>query len=453
MKRKITITKLAVAQETVLPTTRDTWLGIGLSTGPADRVKAEHGVRAAYKAGGLQPPTFIMWLDSPGAGVLGQAVAPEIVAAALARLPQVDAQVGAQVDAQVYDQVYGQVRDQVYDQVRDQVYDQVGAQVYDQVRDQVRAQVDAQVYDQVYGQVRAQVYDQVRAQVDAQVYDQVYDQVDAQVDAQVGAQVRAQVRAQVDDQVGAQVDDQVDAQVRDQVRAQVRAQVGAQVYKDRINNWWNGRIWGQYLAGWYSYLDAMEQLGVTGLEPIHGQQEIAQAGGGFWWCFRDFAVLTPRSLTLHRDPEGNLHNPDGPAMVWPDGWAVYSWHGVRVPADLIETGWDTNRIMREENTEIRRCAIERMGWDRFVIDARLQLVDTAPDPANAPNELRLYDIPAEIYGERVRVVLMVNASPDRDGSVRRYGETVPASICTAVEAQAWAWDLPASEYAALQRAT
>jgi len=29
---------------------------------------------------------------------------------------------------------------------------------------------------------------------------------------------------------------------------------------------------------------------------------------------------------------------------------------------LIEEGWTTDRILKEENAEIRRCAIERTGW-------------------------------------------------------------------------------------------
>src|SRR6185437_8284887 len=114
------IQKLTAEQEALLPIVRDEWLAHGLSTKPANRAEAEAGVAAAYRAAGLQSPQFIIWLGSPWAGTVGQAVAPEIVAVGLQRLGR-----RLQRDGQVYGQVYGQVDDQVDDQVDGQVDDQV----------------------------------------------------------------------------------------------------------------------------------------------------------------------------------------------------------------------------------------------------------------------------------------------------------------------------------------
>jgi len=36
------------------------------------------------------------------------------------------------------------------------------------------------------------------------------------------------------------------------------------------------------------------------------------------------------------DEEGRLHCEDKKALEYPDGWGVYSWHGVRVPDFVIE---------------------------------------------------------------------------------------------------------------------
>jgi hypothetical protein len=233
-----------------------------------------------------------------------------------------------------------------------------------------------------------------------------------------------------------------------QVSGQVRDQVSGQV-----DDWWKGRLWGQWNAGWYSWLDAHERIGVTGISPIHGQQEIARAGVGMWWCFADFAILTPRSLTLHRDGQGRLHHESEPAMAWADGWAIHAWHGTRVPADLIETGWNTARILREANTEVRRCAIERMGWDAFIADAQLaQVGDTVPDPGNPGQTLALYDVPERIYGDTdIRVLLCTNGTVERDGTRRRFGLTVPAEIDSPLEAAAWGFDLTPEQYATAAR--
>jgi hypothetical protein len=56
-----------------------------------------------------------------------------------------------------------------------------------------------------------------------------------------------------------------------------------------------------------------------------------------------------------------LHCPDGPAVRWSDGYGLYFWHGVRLPRRIVESQ-DVRAIHRLRNTEVRRAAIERLGW-------------------------------------------------------------------------------------------
>jgi hypothetical protein len=136
------IEKLTEEQIARFPEFVQKWLDIGLSTAPADRKLAEQGIRAAYRAAKLDPPQFIIWLQSPYQLYFGKPAFEAMASSA-------------------GEKVWDQVRAQVGDQVLDQVWDQVGAQVWAQVREQVGAQVREQVWDQV----REQVWDQVRAQV------------------------------------------------------------------------------------------------------------------------------------------------------------------------------------------------------------------------------------------------------------------------------------------------
>jgi hypothetical protein len=85
--------------------TADDWLAVALTTEPADRVRAEAGVRTAYQLGGLTPPERFVWCDSPRAGAL--------VAARLAA----NGEAGASVRAQVRNKAWAAVRAELVDRL------------------------------------------------------------------------------------------------------------------------------------------------------------------------------------------------------------------------------------------------------------------------------------------------------------------------------------------------
>ena len=79
---------------------------------------------------------------------------------------------------------------------------------------------------------------------------------------------------------------------------------------------------------------------------------------------RELATPTlTRGWRSHR-----LHCDTGPAVAWPDGWGVWASHGIRVPQHVIEAPQTitVREIHNEQNAEVRRVMVERMGFDRFV---------------------------------------------------------------------------------------
>ena len=144
---------------------------------------------------------------------------------------------------------------------------------------------------------------------------------------------------------------------------------------------------------------------------------------------------------------------DGPAVAWADGWGVYAWHGTVVPADLIETGWPIDRLLAERNTEIRRCAVERMGWPEFLRQASATLITEVPDPGNHPHTLRMYELPDALqdsFSEPARIVLCTNGSPERDGTTHQFGIVTRKQFSNPVDAMADTYGVPGHMYAQLQ---
>lgn len=396
--------QLTDGQIRALGTVRAQWLAHGLATGPADRAEAERGAAEAYRAAGLKPPGLFIWLDSPLAG----AIAAWLLTPA--------AQVGAQVRVRFGEQAGRRVCEQVFDQIRARARGQIEARV----RDQARIRIGVQVGERVGDQVRRQVSDQIWHQDPDRIWDQIRAQIQDQIQDQIRVRIRAKVRARNGDHVGDQV---------------------------------SRAVAGQHGTDWLAYYDFLgTHCGLAEAGRLAGMMRVARSAG-WWWPFEDAVILTERPTALHRDRQARLHCEDGPALVYPDGFAIWAWHGVRVPEDLIATGWDTARILRERNAEVRRCAIERLGWDRFIKDSGLTRVASCPDPGNPPHHLALYELSdelADLYHARARILLCVNGSEERDGTRRRFGLPVPAHHTDPVEAAADLYGWPAETYRQLE---
>lgn len=180
---------------------------------------------------------------------------------------------------------------------------------------------------------------------------------------------------------------------------------------------------------------------------------------GWWWPGPRRCVITERPVAVHTEPnaraaygETRLHNPNGRAVEFADGTGIFVLHGTLVP-DWVMAAPTIDRILTERNIEIRRAAIERIGWDSYIDQAGLTLVSNAADPGNPGAELRLYDVPAAHWGSEARILLVVNGSRERDGTRRRYGVNVPSTIDDPIAAAAWSYGLSGSHYAQLLRRT
>jgi len=283
----------------------------------------------------------------------------------------------------------------------------------------------------VWAHVGAQVGDQVSAQVGAQVQAQVRDQVQAQVGDQIGAQGQARVGAQVGDRVWAQVADQVQAQVGDQVRAGVEDQDWAQCWKAGF---------GQHDAGWLADFDMFRRMkrvkGPERLEPLMRLAAVA----GWWWPFGGACIITERPTVLHRDEAGRLHCDNGPALAYSDGWAIHAWHGLRIPAWLIEekARLTPDAIEAEDNAELRRVMLEIFGFDKY-IEARGAELIAEDECLGLPRQLFAIDL----GGEPVRVLRVVNGTIEPDGHRRQFHLGVPLECNTPQEAVAWSYGRPA----------
>ena len=119
-------------------------------------------------------------------------------------------------------------------------------------------------------------------------------------------------------------------------------------------------------------------------------------------------------------------------MAWPDGTERWYWQGIAVPTNLAaarnELG--AEQVAGIRNQELRRVALERLGWQKFLEtgDAELRAQDDFG---------KLWSTRIRLDGEPTHLVEVVNATAEPDGSYRRYFLRVPPQTRTAREAVAW----------------
>ena len=449
------LTTLTPEQKDRMASFAQEWIQHGWRTKPLTEEEwsvVEDGMRRCYEYAGKPWPGVVVRVPSP---IVGAFAAP---AAAFEIALRRRLATGA-VDGAVGDAVGDAVRGAVDGAVGDAVGDAVGGAVRDAVRDAVRGAVR----DAVRGAVDGAVGDAVRDAVDGAVGGAVRGAVDGAVDGAVGDAVGdavgGAVRDAVRDAVRGAVRDAVDGAVGDAVGdAAIKAGV-LQVIARR----WYYRLGGRLWPTWQAYVAFFRDVVELDIDPDIWSRSRAYddaQGAGWWWPFEDFVMVCEPPTELHLEQVGpagwgshRLHCETGPAVRWPDGFCLYFWHGTHVPAWVIEDP-TVEQAMAERNSERRRCALESVGWG--ALEPHLgDPIDVCPDFANGANELRLYRMPDHInpYGQPVNLLLMVNGSPDRSGEIRRYGETVPASIKRADAAAGWQYGLDPKVYRQLERRT
>jgi len=100
---------------------------------------------------------------------------------------------------------------------------------------------------------------------------------------------------------------------------------------------------------------------------------------GCWFLYwTDETLYWISKPTLHfelADGARRLHH-DTCAALESDVENLYFWHGVLVPAFVVtRPDWITvEHIRSEDNAEVRRVMVERMGWEKFCSDAKMRLI-------------------------------------------------------------------------------
>lgn len=182
---------------------------------------------------------------------------------------------------------------------------------------------------------------------------------------------------------------------------------------------YNNLNWHYWLGGnMWSWHQSMQSFfrEVCGLELSEELEKAAKyyqmyaETGHYSWPNSHFCILCDRPEELHI-VNNQLHNTNGMAIRYRDGWGLYYLHGVRVPAELIETiGEDVAKWIQHENVEVRSEAAMLIGGERIVRELKGKLIHAETKQYQKPIRYELYEV--ELPDGKERVLKMQNPSMD-----------------------------------------
>jgi hypothetical protein len=207
----------------------------------------------------------------------------------------------------------------------------------------------------------------------------------------------------------------------------------------RFQGMWREIMHGQHDEKWlmrWEYVQQKYQLDWLELW-LQPRIQIAKQVG--WWVPTYHAVFASRKhVSLHVDQNRCAHNETTAAIVYPNAWAIYAWHGMVCPESAIAYPHAmSKRFIDQQFGRLRDFLIERYGATRYWIESGARKIHE--DEFGV-----LYDIP---LGSRMqRSVRVLNATPEPDGTFKEYFIDVPPTVTRAKEAVAWTFGMPAHEY-------
>lgn len=142
----------------------------------------------------------------------------------------------------------------------------------------------------------------------------------------------------------------------------------------------------------------------------------------------EFCFVSDFPEFIKVDAENRSHCGNGPSHRWRDGWSLYHWHGVEIPAGWVEDKMSLSAevALTWPNIEQRRAACEILGWEKILQELNARTIDKDEDPEIG--ELVEVSIP-EAGEERFLRVMC--------GTKRQFALPVPPTMKTALQANAW----------------
>ena len=224
--------------------------------------------------------------------------------------------------------------------------------------------------------------------------------------------------------------------------------------KNRKNLVWHPWLGGQFwVGGWYwnvafvnFFFDVCHlTLSSDLMERALAYRKVCESVN-YIWPNRQFVMVCARPSLIARNTRGQLHNPHGYAIRYPDGWGLYYLNGVSFPDDVYHRVISGSMRMEEilalpnidQRTQAIRWAKDGMREFYHVHHGTCLSSYEKRDGAGRTIRYELWHLPSgELFTKPVAFMLYDCPSAAARGEQKTYSKGVPVECATVAEAMAW----------------
>lgn len=136
---------------------------------------------------------------------------------------------------------------------------------------------------------------------------------------------------------------------------------------DEARNWSSNTQGGNANAAWAATIAAYRdvlRLDIPELQQFKPYEQSALEGS-YRIMHEEFCLVSDFQMEIHINEHNKPHNADGPSHQWRDGWALYNWNGVPVPAQWIDNkaSLTAKEVMNQAKGDQLRAGLEIINWE------------------------------------------------------------------------------------------
>jgi len=177
---------------------------------------------------------------------------------------------------------------------------------------------------------------------------------------------------------------EIDQKIWTSTATQIKRQIGVTIEEGERKIW--EFIWpyvdGHYFAPYFAFYEFMfSALKIENPVPEKYSVLKRTVKLGPVYPLDDYCVVSKVPVEYHWKDKV-LHNPDGMAVKYEDGFGVYCLNGVAVPEWLVLTPWDEldpARFAKIDNAEVRREFVRKVGIERISEACKAKCIDKEGD--------------------------------------------------------------------------